>query len=170
MATHRIPLFGFNTLPDTSGNIFFEPFPIKATNDRWDHGNFVFNDTSTEIAVFGTFNIPKNYTTTTAPRIVVVWTATPSTGTIVWDFNYRAVGGDNSESLDQAGTQEALSVSDSAPTAGFNRMEAYLTLTAANLVADDTVEFDLTRDGSNASDTLAVAGLLFNLLFEYVDA
>lgn len=168
MATHRIPIIGWNTLPDNSGNVFFEPYPVKATNDRWDHGHFIFNDTSTRLELYGLFHVPKNYVGTA--KIIIVWTTTAITGNVVWDFDYRAVGGDDAESLDQTGQQEALTVTDAAPGATDRRMEVSIALTSANLAADDTVEFLLARDGADAADTMAAAAQLVGLLFEYADA
>ncbi len=168
MATHRIPILGWGTVPDTSGNVFFEPYHIKATNDVWDRLVCIFNDTATRIGLAGGFTVPKNYVGTA--KIIVVWTSTATTGDVVWDFDYRAVGGDDLESLDQAGTQEAVTVTDTAPSAANERMEAAMTLTSANLAVDDEVEFELFRDGVAAGDTMAAAAIVFAVLFEYADA
>jgi len=167
MATHRIPILGWPTVPDSSGNVFFEPYDVKATNDVWKRLVLIFNDTATRIGVRGGFTVPKNYVG--SPKIIVVWTATATTGNVVWDFDYRAVGGNDTESLDQTGVQESVTVTDAAPTAAHNRLEAALTLTAANLAADDEVEFELFRDGADANDTMAAAAIVFSVLFEYSD-
>ena len=45
MATHRIPILGTGTVPDTSGDVFQEPYTIKATNDVWGRLVWIFNDT-----------------------------------------------------------------------------------------------------------------------------
>lgn len=167
MSVHRIPILGFGTVPDNSGNVFFEPYTIKATNDVWGRLVAIFSDTVTRIGLRGGFTIPKNYMGT--PKIIVVWTSTATTGNAVWDFDYRAVGGDNLESLDQVGVQEAATVTDAAPTAAHNRLEASITLIATNLAVDDEVEFEFFRDGANASDTMAAAAIVFEVLFEYTD-
>lgn len=168
MATHRIPILGWGTLPDTSGNVYIEPYDVKATNDVWDRLIWVFADTSTRLGLHGGFTVPKNYVGTA--KIIVVWTSTATSGNCVWDFDYRAVGGDDTESLDQSGTQESVSATDAAPSAAHERMEASLTLTSGNLAVDDEVEFTLFRDGTDASDTMAAAALAFQVLFEYADA
>lgn len=168
MATHRIPILGWSTVPDTSGNVFLEPYNVKATNDVWDRLVTIFNDTATRIGLAGGFTVPKNYVG--SANIIVVWTATATTGNVVWDFDYRAVGGNDAESLDQAGTQEAVTVTDAAPTAAHRRLEASMALTAANLAVDDEVEFELFRDGVSASDTMAAAAIVVAVLFEYADA
>ena len=168
MATIRIPILGVETVPDTSGNVFQEPYTVKGTNDVWGRLVWIFNDTATRIGLRGGFAVPKNYVGTA--NIIVVWTATATTGDVVWDFDYRAVGVNDTERLDQAGTQEAVTVTDTAPTAAHNRLEASMTLTAANLAVDDEVEFELFRDGVAAGDTMAAAAILFALMFEYSDA
>jgi hypothetical protein len=168
MATHRIPILGFGTVPDTSGNVFFEPYDVKATNDVWDRLVLIFNDTATRLGVHGGFTVPKNYVGTA--KIIVVWTATATSGDVEWDFDYRAVGGDDSESLDQSGTQESVNNNDTAPGAAHRRMECSLTLTSSNLAVDDEVEFGLFRDGTDGGDTMAAAAIVFQVLFEYADA
>lgn len=168
MATHRIPILGHGTAPDTSGNVFFEPYSIKATNDVWQRGVFIFNDTATRIGLHGGFNVPKNYVG--GAVFVPVWTSTAIAGDVEWDVDYRAVSGDDTESLDQAGSQESLNQNDTAPSAAHERMEISIAATAANFVADDEVEFTLFRDGTDAGDTIAATVILFGFLFEYTDA
>lgn len=168
MATHRIPILNQFARPDDSGNVFWEPFNVKATNDQWRHGVWVFNDTATRLVLYGSFLVPKNYVGT--PSILLPWSASATTGNVVWDFDYRAIGGDNTESLDQLGTQEAVTVTDAAPTAAWNRLVPSVALTAANLAADDIVQFLIARDGADAADTMAAAALLFGAWFQYSDA
>ena len=166
--THRISILGANTLPDASGNVFFEPYSIKATNDVFNHGHFIFNDTATRLALHGLFSVPKNYVGTA--KIVFVWTTTATSGDVEWDFDYRAVGGNDAESLDQATAQETVNVNDTAPSAVNERMEVEIALTDGNFAADDTVEFLAVRDGTDAGDTIAAAVQLVGLYFEYADA
>jgi len=168
MALHRIPILTASTVPDASGNVFQEPYNVKATNDQWRHLNFVFNDTATRDLLYGLFTVPKNYVST--PKIIVVWTSTATSGNVVWNYDYRSVGGDDTTSFDQSGTEEALTVTDAAPTAANRRLETSMSITAANLSADETIEFLFGRDGTSGSDTMAAAAMLFNLLFEYGDA
>lgn len=168
MATHRIPILGFNTVPDASGNVFLEPYSIKATNDVWRHLHFIFNDTSTRDLLYGLFNVPKNYVGTAS--LIIVWTSTATTGDVVWDFDYRTVAGNDTTSLDQAGTEEAVTVTDTAPGATDRRLEVSISLTSANLAADETVEFLFGRDGASGSDTMAAAAQLVGLFFQYADA
>jgi hypothetical protein len=168
VATHWQSILGHATLPDTSGNVFWEPYSVKATNDQWRHGVWIFNDTATRLLLYGQFVVPQNYVG--SAKVYPVWTSTATTGNVVWDFDYRTVGGDDTTSLDQAGTEEALTVTDAAPTAAHRRLTPSMTPTAGNFSAGETVEFLLARDGANASDTMAAAVILFDLLFEYADA
>ena len=168
MATHRIPILGAATFPtDTAGNVFFEPYSIKATNDVWKRLVCVFNDTATRIGLAGGLTVPKNYVGNA--KIIVVWTSTATTGNCRWEFDYRTVGGDDTTSLDQTGTEESVGVTDAAPGAAHRRLEAPMTLTATNLSVDEEVEFELFRDGADAADTMAAAALVFAALFEYTD-
>lgn len=167
MTTQIIPILGVNTVPDTSGSVFMEPFDIKSTNDVWKFLVFIFNDTATRIGLRGQFRVPQNYVGTAA--IIFEWTATATSGNVVWDFDYRAVGGNDTESMDQAGTQESVTVTDAAPTAANNKLAASVNLTSANLAAGDLVEFELFRDGTDGAETMAAAATLFGAYFSYSD-
>lgn len=168
MATHRLPILGWQTVPDTSGNVFVEGYDVKASNDVWDKNVVIFNDTATRIGLHGGFAVPKNYVGTA--KIIVVWTSTATSGDVEWDFDYRAVGGNDTESLDQSGTQESVNNNDTAPGAAHRRLECELTLTSANLAVDDEVEFTLFRDGTDGGDTMSAAAIVHNVFFEYADA
>lgn len=72
--TRRVEVLGWGTLPDASGNVFFEPYAVKATNDQWLHGQWVFADTSTRDKLYGAFSVPKDYVATTT-NIIIVWTS-----------------------------------------------------------------------------------------------
>lgn len=167
MATRIIPALGWPTLPDTSGNVFAEPASLKGTNDPFPALIWVFNDTSTRLGLRSRFFIPPDYVGT--PVILVEWTATATSGNVVWDFDYRAVGGNDAESLDQSGVQEAVTVTDAAPTAAWRKLEASMALTGANLAAGDEVQFELFRDGADGADTMAAAALLYGVRFSYSD-
>lgn len=168
MATFRQPILGFSTAPDASGNVFFEPYNLKATNDIWKHIVLVLNDTATRIGVYGVFDVPQNYVGSAA--IIIHWTATATSGDVEFDFDYRAISGDDAESLDQATAQESVNLNDTAPSAIHERMTCTLSLTSANIVAGDTVEFFLARDGTDGGDTMAAAAIVHAVLFEFADA
>ena len=154
-------------LPDSSGDVFLEPASVKQTNDVFDRWIMIFNDTSTKIGFAGGFFVPKNYNT--SAKIYPIWTSTATSGNVVWTFDYRTVGGDDTTSLDQSGTEESASVTDAAPTAANRRLEPSISLTSANFAADEQVSFHLYRDGTSGSDTMAAAAQLWELIFEYSD-
>ena len=167
-ATHRIPILGWATIPEGSGDVFFEPYDVKATNDVWDRLIIVFTDTAERDALHGSFTVPQNYVGTA--NLIVVWTSLATSGDVEWDFDYRAVGGNDTESFDQTGTQESVNSNDTAPSAANERMEITISLTNGNFATGDNVLFTLFRDGTDAGDTLSDNVLLFELYFEYDDA
>lgn len=175
MATHQIPITGFSFRPDDSGKVWFEPGDVLMTNDVWDGllGRIDENGANntqltTRVGFHGRFIVPMNYVGSAV--IIPIWTATVTSGNVVWDFDYRAVGGDDAESLDQSGNQESVTVTDANPSAAWERNTPSLTLTAGNLAAGDIVQYFLARDGADANDTAASASLLFDLIFQYADA
>lgn len=173
MATHRISMVGPNTVPDTSGDCWQEPYSHLATNDVWPLVIWRFGASNTaqpttRIGLYGSFQVPQNFVGTAS--VVVVWTATGTTGNCVWDLDYRAVGGNDAESMDQTGTQQSVSVTDAAPSAAHERLEASLSPTSSNFAAGDTVLWKLFRDGTDAADTMALSAILFDLQFQYADA
>lgn len=168
---HRIPILGVQSLPDSSGRAFWEPYDVKATNDVFKNLVLILNDpgASQNHGVYGKFRVPVNYLTT--PKIVVVWTSTATTGTCLFAFDYRAIGGNDAESLDQTTFQEQIDISDVAPGAVNRKLEVSGALTGGNLAADDEVEFYFYRDGTTGAptDTMAAAAIVFGVYFEYVD-
>ena len=168
MATRRVPIFNWACLPDSAGEVFFEPLSVKGTNDVFDRLLLVFNDTASRKGIAGSLSVPGDYVATA--NLIIVWTTTATSGDVEWDFDYRAVGGNDTESLDQTGTQESVNSNDTAPSAAWERLEISIALTDGNFTADDTVLFELFRDGSDAGDTMAAAALIFEAFFEYADA
>lgn len=174
MATFRKPIIGFGAKPDTTGECFFEPYGVLATNEA-SHGDRIIcrfgannaAEPTVKHGFYGGFVVPKNYASTAV--LVVVWTSTLTTGAVVWDFDYRTVGGDDTTSLDQATAEESVTVTDTAPGAAHRRMSPTISMTDGNFTADDEVEFFFARDGASASDTLAGSALLFSLAFQYND-
>jgi hypothetical protein len=173
MATKRIPILGLGTVGDSTGECFLQVYNALATNDVWRRLVLMFGSSNAaqptvRHGVYGGFAVPKDYVGT--PKLVLVWTATLTSGNVVWDFDYRTVGGDDTTSLDQSGTEEAVTVTDAAPGAANRRLEVSVNLTAANFAADEEVSFYLARDGADGSDTMAGTAMLFGAYFEYADA
>lgn len=153
------------TLPLAAGLAFFQRFSEEATVARFDPMVLFFGDSGTRIGVNGSFTVPQNYSS--GAILLIVWTAVPTTGDVPWDFEYRAVGGNDIESLDQTGQQEQLTVTDTVGSATLERMEATISLTDGNFAAGDTVQFELMRDGAQAADTLADVAILWDAFFRY---
>jgi hypothetical protein len=174
MATHRIPILNFSTRPDDSGKTWFEALSVLGTNDVWKHlvgrvsQSGLNNDQlSTRVGFYGAFNVPKNFVGTAV--LVIYWTGTVTSGNKVWDFDYRAISGDDAESVDQAGTQESVTGTDAMPSASLERNALSINLTSANFAVDDYVEFFLVEDGTDAADTAAGDALLLGAYFQYAD-
>ena len=169
MSTFRLPILGWATKPDNSGAVFFEPQSIKGTNDFFDGLVLIFNDSGNDDELFGRFTVPQNYVDTA--NLVIVWTSTAISGDVEFGIAYRAVGGNDAESLDQATAQESLLTgnNDTAPSATDERMTFSISLTAGNFAAGDTVQFIFSREGADAGDTMAAAMRVFELFFEYDD-
>lgn len=160
--------------PDTTGDAYFEPYSILATNDIFRHlvlrlGASNSAQPTVKSGIYGRFTVPDDYLTTNTVTCVVSWTSTITSGDVVFDLDYRAVGGDNAESLDQATAQEALTVTDTAPSSANLRMVATMTFTASNLLAGDDVEFFFGRDGAAGGDTLAGSVIVHSLIFKYAN-
>jgi len=173
MATHRLPILGWATKPDASGDVFFEPQTIRGTNNFFQELVLTFLDSGNDDEVFGRFEVPQNYVDTA--NLVIVWTSTQvltTTESVEWGFAYRAVGGNDAESLDQASAQESLLTGndDLAPSAANERMEFTIALTDGNFAAGDTVQFIFSREGADAGDDIAAIVRVFGLFFEYNDA
>ena len=173
MATHQISLLGGQTCPDSSGNCWQEPYSILATNDVWPFLIYRFGLSNaaaptTRIGLIGAMTIPQNYVGTAS--IIPVWTATLTSGDVVWDFDYRAISGNDTESLDQTTNVESVSVTDTAPSAAHERLTPSVSLTSSNIAAGDTIEWGIFRDATDAADTMAGSAILVDLILQYADA
>ena len=166
MATQRIPLFGYQIRPDASQVAWIAPADNFTSNDVWKHDVLVLlDDTATKGGFYGALTVPKDYVS--APKVILVWTASVTSGNAKFQFEYRTVAGDDTTSLDQAGVEETVTVTDTAPGAAFRRLEASMTLTGANLAIDEMLTFYLTLRGDDAATTIASNCLIYDALFEY---
>jgi hypothetical protein len=170
MATHQISVLGMNTIPDSTGRCWVEPYDVIATNDIWKMMVVRFKDpttANTSHGIYGLFTVPQNYVS--APVIVPVWTSTATVGNCRWRFTYRTVGGDDTTSMDQATAEEAVRIPDAAPGAANRRLTPPIALTAANFAAGETVEYLFERQDLSSDDTMSADAVLFDLLFQYAD-
>jgi hypothetical protein len=156
-------LGGGTVMPDTSGNVFAEPYTIKATNDFWGHTHWIFNNTSTDDSLYGAFELPA--AAASGATVTMVWTSTATSGDIRYTLSYRVITGDDTNSLDQATAVEAVTVTDTAPGAANRRMSLAFSPTNSNFATAGTVEWKLTRTGTSGSDTMAAAAQLVSLTF-----
>ena len=171
MATHRIPILGFATRPDDTGECFFEPEDLNfGSNDLARQfvlalGSALAAQPTVKHGVYGAFEIPQNYVGTA--KLGVIWAATLTTGDVVFDFDYRAIADD--ESLDQATWQESVTSTKTVDGTARERDTVLITLTSANFTIADTVEFFFGRDGADSADTAAGRAYVFGLFLEYAD-
>jgi hypothetical protein len=156
-------LGGGTVMPDTSGNVFAEPYTIKATNDFWGHTHWIFNNTSTDDSLYGAFELPA--AAASGATVTMVWTSTATSGDIRYTLSYRVITADDTNSLDQATAVEAVTVTDTAPGAANRRMSLAFSPTNSNFATAGTVEWKLTRTGTSGSDTMAAAAQLVSLTF-----
>lgn len=169
--TKYLPLMT-HVMLDATGDAYFEPYTILATNDKF--GNLIGRFGASNVAAptvkagfFGTITVPNDYSSSGTVSVVVVWSATLTSGDVVFNFDYRSVGGNDTTSLDQATYQESLNVTDTAPGAANRRLTALMTVTAANITAGDTLEFYMSRDGVAAGDTMAGSAMIFDVYLSY---
>ena len=168
MATYYLNILGHATNPDPADTVFWVPYTIYATNDVWAGQVAVFPDDGTRTGLHGWFTVPQNYVDSADFR--VRWTSTAVAGDLEWDVDYRAVGGNDTESLDQVGTQRSLNGNDTAPGAVNRRLDFVIPgAVDGDFSPGDTVEFALFRDGTDGGDGMAASGLLFELIFQYDD-
>ena len=168
-ATHRVVMLGSGTYSNNS-DVYPEPSSIQFTNSIAPTMVWIFNDTSVRDSLSFRFTVPQNYVDTA--QFVIAWT-TVVTGAsdVEWDIDYRAHGGNDTESMDQATFQETLSGNnDTAPSAALERMVFTITATDGNFAAGDIVTGQIYRDGSDAGDTISDEVILLELYFEYNDA
>ncbi len=167
MSVHRIPIIGFSSIPDASGNVWPEPATIKQTTAPWRGLQYIFKDTSTKDGLHGRFMVPKNFVGTA--KLCLVWAVNATTGNARWVFEYRAIA--DTESFNQAGNQESVGATVACPATAHLSKETLITLTSTNFAVGDVVDFAIFRDGAAAGplDTVAADVALRGAWFEYAD-
>ncbi len=164
MATHRISILGPMTIPDTSGEVFFEPYDVADTGAVVIPLILAFNNSGTKDGVRGSFQVPEFYVDTA--NLQIIWTANATSGTCAWDWSVLTRSG--SEPMGAAATRTSETTVPMKGGTAFTREEATITLTDADYVAGDEVLFELFRD--TITDTMAAKAVLFGAYFEYNDA
>jgi len=164
MATHQIPILGAGTLPDTSGNVFFQPYTVEDTAAVIDPLVLVFVNVSAKIGIASTFTVPQNYVG--SPSFEIIWTANnATTNNAVFDLSYLTRSG--TEDMGAAATATTDTVTDAHTGTAFQRNQASISVTAGNFALGDQCLYELFRDG--VADSLAADYLVFQVLFQYDD-
>jgi len=164
MATHRIPILGgIGTIPDSSGEVFFEPYKVTDTAAVLDPLVLVFPDSGTKDGVRGSFRVPENYVGSAV--LLVVWTANATANTFIIDWSVLTRSG--TEDMGAAATRTTETDTVTKSGTAFAREESNMPLTDADYAAGDEVLFELFRDTPN--DTMAAKALVFGVYFEYAD-
>lgn len=165
MATHTISILGLNTLPNTSGNVYFEPHAINfGSNDRYPLLVGVFKDTATRDTLGFGFRVPQNYVGN--PAFLIEYATTATTGDFDSEIDYTSVA--DGESLDPSADQENIAALTTVPGTARLMDVITITATAANFAVGDKVVGVLARDGADG-DTVAASIYIFGLYFQYTD-
>lgn len=167
MATRRMDITSL-FVPDNA-DVFWEPASVVFTASPWKQPTLVFLETAARRGAFAAMAVPKDFVG--SPAFVIQWTTdTATTGDVEWDIDIRCIAA--GESVDQAGTQEAINQEDTAPGTAELLLEVSLSFTASNFAVDDICQIGFFRDGSDVGDGLASAdeARVFKVLFQYTDA
>lgn len=156
-------IFNQSTRVDGTGNVSLANYATLATNANFPANVFVFPDPAADEKVSGSFQVPEDYSS--GANILLTWTAVATSGNVDWGFDYRAISGNDTESLDQSTFQEQVNATDAAPSAAHERNQITISLTDSNIAAGDTIEFTLKRRTNN--DTMADDAILFHAEFDY---
>lgn len=169
MATHTDPILGFATLPDTSGNVFFEELEtaVATAAANLHMLGFTMPDPgAADEGLYGKFRIPDGYVGTPVLVITGILNGTISAG-LTLAFGLQQTGGiaDN-ETADVAFETEDTASADpqSSSHADEDMYEETITITPGSAyVAGDEVFFFFYRDGSvdDATFEFNLTGLYF---------
>lgn len=155
--------------PSTSG-VYVPSYDQVATNDLWDFPVLAFIDNSAKESAHAALVLPDDFPATpSAVSFDVSWTSAVTTGNFQIDIDYRVVGGNDTESLDQATVQEALTVADVAPSVAHRRLLVNLAATASNFnsAASKVLELTLSRDGVDEVTSIAGEVFVVGLLLKF---
>ena len=174
MATFDMPMLNSHTKPDNSGNVYWEPLSavFSTVVGAYDPDILAFAGQSSREGVITKINIPQNYSSGAGnPTIVVDWSATVTANSVVWYWDYLVVRGNDTASYASTTPTSSGTVSDVAPGTARSRLNVVSTngMGATRFSPGDEVMFRFSRDGGDASDSIAATVWLFNLMFRYND-
>lgn len=164
-AVRRISVLNGFTLPDTSGNVWYEPASVTQTNDRYPQGIWRFKDTATKDSLGIRFSVPADYFG--AGKLYVFWTTTATSGNAIWALDYSSAA--VTASVDPSADEESLTVTTAAPGSSQTGVSSSMTLTAADVAANDFFQGKVSRNGAG-SDTIAADLVVYDVVFEYTIA
>lgn len=164
-AVRRISVLNGFTLPDTSGNVWYEPAAVTQTNDRYPQGIWRFKDTATKDSLGIRFSVPADYFG--AGKVFIFWTTTATSGNAIWTLDYSSAA--VTASYDPSADEESLTVTTAAPGSSQTGVSSSMTLTAADVAANDLFQGKISRNGAG-SDTIAADLVIYDIVFEYTIA
>lgn len=162
-STHFITILQWNTVPDNSGLVFFEPYSISDTATTFDPLIARFNDSTQRISIASVFQVPENYDS--SAQLIVTGTANASTGDMRVGLSYRTVS--SGEDYGGAATSTATGTISKSATA-FEQFREIIDLTSTDFARGDDVFYDLFRGGDDTLDTMAAAMLVMSARFRYL--
>lgn len=166
-ATSTLQVFNAFTTPDTGGNSWIQSSTINGSASVLGSMVYIASSTTAKTGFFGTQYIPDNFASSSA-QVVIDWTATSTSNAVVWNFDYRCVGGTNTTSLYGTTYQESKTVTSNNPsTAGF-KITSNMDINAGYYCsAGNTMQYYLYRDGTNGADTSTVDAEIYNAVIKY---
>lgn len=169
MATH--PILGFQTIPDSSGNVFPAPLDqeITFTNAKKCFG-IVFNDPAANLVLHGGFVVPSDFSSTPKIRATMIIDGAPAASAIA-GLGFRQNQIADSETVDVAFETDELWQKTIDSGAGYANEDLLVMLSDAlggTFAAGDWVPFEFFRDTS--IDTFAGKLILVGLEFDYTAA
>lgn len=167
MATHRIPIMGAMTVPDSTGECYMSVISVEMSLATGLMKNLVMTlkDPSADTGFYGVFEVPQNYAGT--PVIAVVGVLDGTVGATSVDFEFSYVTRADNETV-EAGWEESVTF-NSGNTNGWTD-EDLMTLSnacTANFSAGDTVFFYFKRDFG--TDDFAGDFHVVGLYFQFSD-
>ncbi len=169
MTTHRLPIMGAMTVPDSTGECYMAPINIEMALATGLMKNLVMvlKDPSADTGFYGTFMVPKNYIDTANIVVVGVIDGTVGTTSIDFEMSYRALA--DNESVEQAWQEDvAFNTGNTNGWTDEDLLEDSAALTDANFAVDDTVFYYFKRD--QGTDDFVGDFHVTGLFFEYNDA
>ena len=167
MATQTLDLTALlSPDPTLAAPCYWAPAHLFDTNDKH-KGVYVlcFPDGSVKTIASCDFRVPEDYVS--APKFIIVWKTTLTSGAVVWDVDYNCVA--VAETLDPSAFDRSLTVTDTASGTTNHRNDAEVNGTAGDFTVGDKVLVSVSRDLADGADTLGGIAQLAGFFFQYSD-